>query len=232
MTELHYTVTGKGFPVVLIHGLAGSTRWWRRNAPGLSRFFKVYLIDLPGIASMNGTNPVETLRACLPAWLDTLGLERVHLVGHSLGGYVAIHLAATQPERVARLALIDSVGIPIDARPHQMLARAVQGARHASWTFMPTIFRDGVRAGLPALWRLTEAILEVDARPLLREIVAPTLILWGTRDTVLPPKLGRRMAEMMQNATFQLVPRAGHNSMADNSRMVNRALLDFFLQEE
>lgn len=228
MAELNYTVYGEGPPLVLVHGLAGSTRWWRRNTHVLSEHFKVYLIDLPGFGGSGAAESLEVVTASLPAWLDWIGLDCVHLVGHSMGGYVALHLAARQPERVRRLALIDSVGVPVKAPIRHMVSRMASAVRHGSFTFIPTVISDGLRAGIPTLLRLTSEIVEVDGRPLLRQIQAPTLVLWGTRDVILPPRLGMEMAKEIPDATFHFIPRAGHNAMADRPRLVNRYLVDFF----
>lgn len=228
MSELHYSTLGSGPPLVFVHGLAGSTRWWRHNTRSLAEHFTVYLVDLPGFGQTGAARPLGEVVASLPVWLDLLGLERVHLVGHSMGGYVAIHLAATAPERVGRLALIDALGIPLRSSVPRMIGRLLQSIPHGSLSFIPTVVSDGLRAGIPTLLRLTNEIMEIDARPLLRRIEAPTLVLWGTRDRVLPPQQGLKMAELIPSATFHFIPRAGHNAMADRPRLVNRHLVDFF----
>lgn len=228
MSELHYTTYGSGPPLVLVHGLAGSTRWWRRNTRALSEHFRVYLVDLPGFGLSGSACALEDVALSLPAWLDWMGLERVHLVGHSMGGYVSLRLAAEQPERIDRLALIDAVGMPLKSNLQRMILRLVQAAKHGSFSFIPTVISDGLRAGIPTLLRLTSEICEVDARPLLPHIQAPTLLLWGTRDVMLPPQMGVQMADLIPNATLHFIPRAGHNAMADRPTLVNQYLLDFF----
>ncbi|MBA3416015.1 MAG: alpha/beta fold hydrolase, partial [Chloroflexia bacterium] len=109
-----YRVVGAGPPVVLVHGLAGSGRWWERNVGPLSARFQVFVVDLPGFGGNRVGAPfalVET-PALLAAWLDRLGLGRVAVVGHSMGGRVAAELAADAPERVARLVLVAAAIIP------------------------------------------------------------------------------------------------------------------------
>ncbi|MCB0076864.1 MAG: alpha/beta hydrolase [Anaerolineales bacterium] len=229
---LNYVTIGSGPPLIFVHGLAGSNRWWARNSEMLSKEFTVYLIDLPGLQrAKEKYHPLAALVDSLPAWLDLLNLERVNLVGHSMGGYIALHLAATAPARVTRLALLDSVGMPTQTNTLGMMGRVLKGIRHSSPSFIPTVIGDGLRTGPPTLLRLTDEILAVDARPLLREIRVPTLVMWGTRDTLLPAKLGRRMAALIPNASFKLVPRAGHNVMADQPLKVNRYLRDFFIAD-
>jgi pimeloyl-ACP methyl ester carboxylesterase len=229
--ELHYTSYGSGPPLVLVHGLAGSTRWWRRNIQALSPYFKVFLVDLPGFGLSGKGKTLEELRGVLPLWLDLMGLDCVHLVGHSMGGYLAINLAAMYPERIQRLCLIDAVGVPIRARLGTMMGRVINSIQHSSLTFIPTVISDGLRAGIPHLISLTREIVEVDARPMLPKIEATTLILWGTRDVITPPQLGLEMAETIPNATFRFVPRAGHNAMADRPKLVNEYLLEFFYRQ-
>lgn len=231
MSELHFSTEGSGPPLVLVHGLAGSTRWWRRNIRPLSEHFTVYLIDLPGFGRSGSPRPLTELAQSLPVWLKWMGLDCVHLVGHSMGGYIALHLAAREPERINRLALINSVGMPIGAKTQHMIGRLLAAIRHGSPSFIPTVVSDGLRAGIPTLLRLTAEIVEVDARPLLPQIQAPTLLLWGTRDTMLPPTLGIEMAKLIPQSTFHFIPRAGHNAMADRPGAVNRHLLDFLLDQ-
>ncbi|MBA3533729.1 MAG: alpha/beta fold hydrolase [Ardenticatenales bacterium] len=231
MSDLHYTSYGNGAPLVLVHGLAGSTRWWRRNTRALSNHFKVYLVDLPGFGLSGQACALEDVTLSLPAWLDWMGLERVYLVGHSMGGYVSLRMAALQPERVEKLALIDSVGIPTKGGVQHMMLRLMRAMKHGSFSFIPTVVSDGLRAGIPTLLRLTNEICQVDARPYLPRIQAPTMVLWGTRDVMLPPQMGLQMAEMIPNASFKFIPRAGHNAMADRPNLVNEYLLDFLREE-
>ena len=229
--DLHYTAYGSGPPLVLVHGLAGSTRWWRRNIQALSPHFRVYLVDLPGFGLSGKGKSLEELTGVLPYWLDIMGLDSVHLVGHSMGGYLTLHLAAMYPDRINRLCLIDSVGVPIRARLGNMIGRVLNSIQHSSLTFIPTVISDGLRAGIPHLIDLTKEIVEVDARDLLPKVQATTLILWGTRDVITPPQLGLEMAEKIPNATFRFVPRAGHNAMADRPKLVNEYLLEFFYRQ-
>ena len=96
-----YEVAGTGLPVVLVHGLSGSSRWWRRNIGALTPYRRVYMVDLIGFgASRAGQQFVLTEAASsLTGWMDQLGLERVGLVGHSMGGMIAAELAARAPPR-------------------------------------------------------------------------------------------------------------------------------------
>ena len=101
---------GTGPPLILLHGLAGSARWWARNIPALSRSFRVIAIDLPGFgASPRGHRlELDGVVDQLVGTMDALGIDRASVIGHSMGGLIAGGLAADRPERVERLVLVDA----------------------------------------------------------------------------------------------------------------------------
>src|SRR6476469_2462268 len=112
-----YGVAGIGPPVVLVHGLSGSSRWWRRNIGALTPYRRVYVIDLIGFGASHARQRFALAEASsyLIRWMDQLELERVSLVGHSMGGLIAAELAADAPDRVDRLVLVDPAALPLDA---------------------------------------------------------------------------------------------------------------------
>src|SRR5258705_13688203 len=89
-----YEVAGVGLPVVLVHGLSGSGRWWRRNTGALTPHRRVYVVDLIGFGASRARHPFALTEAAsyLIRWLDHLELDRVSLVGHSMGGLIAAEL--------------------------------------------------------------------------------------------------------------------------------------------
>ena len=106
---LHYVVAGRGPAVVLLHGLGGFAESWRHTIDALATRATVFAVDLPGFG--RSAKPRTAYRLgyfarALHAFLDTLGLAQVSLVGHSLGGSVAVTYALTHPARVERLALV------------------------------------------------------------------------------------------------------------------------------
>ena len=110
--SLHYLVDGRGPAVVLVHGLGGFARSWRHNSAPLAARATVYAIDLPGFgrsAKPRAAYDLAYFARALHAFLDALGIARASLVGHSLGGGVAVTYALTHPSRVERLALLGAV---------------------------------------------------------------------------------------------------------------------------
>ncbi len=106
---LRYTVEGRGPAVLLLHGLGGFAETWRHNVGALTPRATVYALDLPGFgrsAKPRASYRLPFFARVVGAFVDSLGLGQVSLVGHSLGGAIAIAYALTQPTRVERLALI------------------------------------------------------------------------------------------------------------------------------
>src|ERR1044071_6257325 len=108
---VHYEVAGQGPAVVLIHGLSGSGRWWAYNVPALAQHYRVYNVDLVGFGRSRGQSLVlQEAAGWLIEWLQVAEITRAHLVGHSMGGYIATGVAAMAPQMVQRLVLVDEIG--------------------------------------------------------------------------------------------------------------------------
>lgn len=192
---LFYQVAGEGEPVVWVHGLSGSGRWWSKNVRCLARRFRVYMVDLPGFGSSHGRGlswvrggqfVLHEAEHVLLHWLDAQNLERFHLIGHSMGGYISAGLAARHPERVDRLVLVDAAAVPIRvplARSAFNLAHAV---RYLSADFLPVLVTDSIRAGPLTLFSAIREILSSDMTEALAKIQSDLLIVWGEYDMLLP----------------------------------------------
>lgn len=113
-----YWVEGAGAPVVLIHGLTNSIEHWLLNINALAAEHTVYALDLVGHGRtdkpLTRSYDLPDLAGFVLGFMDALGIERADLIGHSLGGGVALTIAETSPERVRRLVLVDSLGLAAD----------------------------------------------------------------------------------------------------------------------
>lgn len=110
--DMHYVDSGAGSPLVLLHGLGGSGEDWEHQIPHFARRYRVLAPDLRGFGhSGDGRRRmgIPRLAADVCAFLDTLGIPRCRLVGHSMGGAVALQLALSHPGRIERLAIVNSV---------------------------------------------------------------------------------------------------------------------------
>ncbi len=225
-----YEVAGEGEPVVLVHGLSGSTRWWARNVGVLSEHYRVYLVNLPGFGVGRLARPRFVLAEAsswLLAWMEAVGLGRAHLVGHSMGGYLCLRLAASRPEVVGRLVLVDPAGMPPDRTLLGHLVPLLQAARHGSPRFLPVLVRDALYAGPFTLLRAARDLLAEDVRGDLRRIEAPTLLIWGEKDVLIPPSVGDLMLAEIPDSSLLVIEGAGHNPMFDRPDEFDAALLSF-----
>ncbi len=230
---LAYRVVGAGDPVVLVHGLAGSTRWWGGNIGALAARHRVYLVDLVGFGESRGRTRFALAEAStlLAQWLDLLGEDRVALVGHSMGGLIAADLAADFPDRVSKLVLVNAAALPLDPRQIRRPLNLAWTLRQTPPRYLPILVNDARRAGPWTLWRARRDLLAADIRPKLGRIQAPTVVIWGANDRLVPLSLGEQLQRAIPQATLAVIPDAGHVPMWERPRAFN-ALVETFLQAQ
>jgi 3-oxoadipate enol-lactonase len=250
---LHHRVLGRpDRPTVVVGGSVGSTlATWDPQLAALSAEFQVIGYEHRGHAGSPappGPYSIEDLALDVVALLDDYGVERVHLVGLSLGGMVAQLIAARQPQRVDRLVL---------------LCTAAHYPEPASWTDRAATVRAGgtdaiadavVERWLTADYRrdhatevawlremvvsiddegyaaCCDAIAEMDLRPDLSRIHAPTLVIAGAEDPAVPPEQMRVLADEIAGSRFVIVPGA-HVPPLEHPAIVTSLLLEHFAAE-
>lgn len=238
--RIHWAETGEGDDAVaLVHGLSGSSRWWARNIASLASKYRVLIPDLIGFGRSRvrlGALPdVPAVAQVLGEWLSSAADGPAFLVGHSMGGQLAIHLSARAPERIKRLVLVDSAGLPRPLTPRHVMRFAYEVAPPRQWgdpTFLPVILGDALSAGPWVVMRALRHILRDDVRPLLGELRMPTLLLWGERDTIIPLSHGVQMRQLVPDSRLLVLRGAYHNPMVDLPDEFNSALLAFLSGEE
>lgn len=221
---------GDGAPMVLVHGLAGSTAWWVRNVNVLSRHRAVYLIDLPGFGSMHRYAEQFSVAGSaewLAGVLSALNLSRPALVGHSMGGLIAAMFAARYPDRVEKLIL----AAPAIALLHKSVLRyLVPLMRQVAYVqpgFLPTLVRDAARAGLLTLLRASRELLTIDIKQELANIATPSLLIFGEHDRLVPVSLATKLQSEIPGSCLSVLPRAGHIVMYDQPDLFNKAVIGF-----
>lgn len=214
-------------PLVLVHGLAGSSRWWKPVVPALSERFEVHLVDLPRYRFLSRVRPADGA-AWLAGWLADASLDAPVLVGHSLGGLIAAQVAAREPELVGSLVLIDPAGVP-SGRSLTLEPLALAGSlATVTPRFFTLLAADALRWGPDALLRGGLYALGTDIRVDLESIRAPTLIVWGERDVLMPRRLAEIWRDAIAGAQLTVVPGAGHVPMVENPSAFVQAIFDFF----
>ena len=256
---LHYVSAGgegtglktSALPVVLVHGIAGSTLLWQANLSAIGAGHKVFAVDLPGhgrSAKPGGRYDIDRFTRSLLGFLDACGLEKVALAGHSLGGHVCLKLALERPERIAKLVLIDSGGLgpEIDVGFLKPLLAGV--TREATETMLRGLFanpamvnRSMVEAAFEALsspgaWEAVRSAVEsavpggIQIESLaerLPELRIPVLIAWGGKDGVIPPARGKEAHASIPGAELWVAENAGHCPQIEAAQDFNDRLLKF-----
>ena len=237
----YYETLGEGDPLLLIPGLGTNRRMWDAIAPDLASFFSLILIDNRSVGlSMAKRHPNSTAdwAADIVELLDFLQLSRAHVLGVSLGGVIAQRLAIDHPSRVDRLVLVscaDSftpylrqmaglLGHSLRHFPRELFVRTVEllGTSPQFLDAHPLLVEQRVlakcRSGISgkALARQLRALSrsEIDSRHY--HITAPTLVMAGEHDAMIPSCYSRRMAERIPDSRFVVVPGAGHNPLCDS----------------
>ena len=253
-----YFVAGTGVPVVMLHSSLGSKSQWTPLAERLARRFRVIAVDLCGY----GDNPVPSAAepftlddevALVAAHLDRLAPSpaRVHVVGHSYGGLVALRFAQLQRDRVASLSLYEPVAFRLLGEHDPALADITRlkdrvaclvaaGSRdEAAQTFVDYWSGDGAYARLPPpaqtsiARRIDKVPLDFEAAwrwPLraadLRTIVAPTLLLAGTRSPAVAQRIVALLARALSNHRTWWFD-AGHMAPIDHADRINYRIETF-----
>ncbi|MCL4466964.1 MAG: alpha/beta hydrolase [Chloroflexi bacterium] len=226
--EYFYRQVGSGpRTVAFLHGFCQSSLWWEPTLQALPQGWQGLALDLKGFGGSSkpaGTYGVPVAADELRAVLDSLGLERVALVGGSMGGAVAQCFACLYAGRLHGLALVASG--PYQRDPAAGRARAERFA-DMPWTrenlagiiapffvSLPAGFErlvdEALRAGREALVQLTLSLASLNLLPSLRGVSVPTLIVQGAQDSIRPPAEGRLMHEAIAGSELHIVENASH----------------------
>lgn len=194
--------------LVCVHGLSGSSRWWSRLLPRLERGGPVVLLDLP--RSLHPRRLEEWVSGQLEA------VEHpVDLVGHSLGALVSVRVAGLRPELVRRLVLIAPPGIRGRRSTSAYLWPLLRTLARSRPGFLATLTTDAVRTGPRNIVRGGAHVAAADVRGDLGAVEAPTLLVWGAHDRIVPAADGPAWRDRLPHARLVVLPRAGHVPMVD-----------------
>jgi pimeloyl-ACP methyl ester carboxylesterase len=213
-------------PVVLVHGLAGSSRWWRDTETALGRTHDVHTLDLPGFGSERRARfALADAPDRVAERLESFG--PAHLVGHSLGGLVCARVAALRPDLVDRLVLVAPAGslTRTTIRSHALPLAHALGT--AAPSFLRLLAADVLRAGPRTILNAARELLHDDVLPDLRSIAAETLLVWGERDPIVPPNVGEIFRAELRSARLELLAGARHVPMVERPREFTALLQEF-----
>lgn len=240
--RIHYVEAGRGPALVLIHGFLAWSFTWRKNVPALAGKFRTFALDLRGfgLSSRGTAGPygLDDQARLVAAFLDAQGIERAAVIGHSMGGEVALRLALLYPRRVRGLVVVAPSAL-VRRRPgileralvpvpvlgplavrllilnRRFAARAVREGYYRKEAATPDAVAGYLRpASVRGSARTLAAMLrQLDfggAADRLSAVAQPTLIVWGENDPWIPFAHAQRLAAILPNARLVSFPECGH----------------------
>jgi pimeloyl-ACP methyl ester carboxylesterase len=191
---------------VLVHGIGVSSRYYHPVAEELARHGEVFLVDLPGFGSAPDPRhnvSIEEHARVLAGFLSLAGLQNPVLVGHSMGSQVVSRLAVDHPEISDRFVLVGPTAEPGHRTFLRQAWRLLVDITRETPAVNAVVFTDYLfRCGVPYFLRQLPNLLEDRIEDRLPSIEAPTLVLRGDRDPIVPREWAKRVAELLPNGSF------------------------------
>ena len=218
------------YPVVLVHGLSVSSAYMRPTMRALALHARLYAPDLPGFGKSEKPDhilDVPELADALRAWMDALSLERVHLLGHSLGAQVVVDFASRWPSRVASLILAGPTTDPrAPSVPRQALRLLLDMPRETP-AFWPIVTMEYLAAGPRRTIRTMQAGVRDPFVEKLRGLRLPLLVVRGSRDPIAPEAWTKKIASLVPGARHATISGGPHAINFNNPKELAALILAF-----
>ena len=251
--NMYYEIHGEGEPLLMIMGHSGTTALWGPTIPLLAREYRVIAFDNRGIGYSEAVDlplSTNTMADDTAGLLDALGIDSAHVYGASMGGMIAQELALHHPEKVVSLILgCTGPGGPQAALPDETAAFAEQMAAMSqedlakmmpAMLYPPEFMERNPKAVEETIgwlmekpippWvrvRQTEAVMAHDTYERLPQIKAPTLVIGGEKDILIPVEFQRLLASRIPNAELVMWEDGGHGFGLQKPDEMNNVVLDF-----
>ena len=251
--DINYIEDGDGYPVVLIHGLAGDHTAWLPQVTALKDDYRVIAFDNPGSGdSSTVDDPASTadLADATLGLMDQLGIECAHVIGRSMGGAIAQHMALKAPDRLQSMAMaasfarLDPIGAQIISNLQQLLGwrpNWAEWAPHAVFLFVaPAFYNDNPELieritvlvsdegrDMVSYDHLATACLEHDTLDRLGEIQTPTLVMGGRFDPICSMTAQNWMMDALPNAELEVFEASSHFFLMEEAEKTLTTMKDW-----
>ncbi len=228
--DIHYFTGGEGDPLVVVHGGGDGARAWVHSVSGLCEHYRVYIPDLPGFGHsqpMNGDYGIPEFVEFLEDFTHSLGLKSFHLVGHSVGGSIALRYSLKFPHKIGKLVLVSSMflgremALWVRVLTHSVFRRSLGVAAtavlkavkwlvwlvHAPFQFVNPLPLAKINLGesIAVLRKQTTALVNQ-----LSGLMMPTLLVWGSNDRIVPVRFAYNAAEVIPDCQLHVFEGCGH----------------------
>jgi 3-oxoadipate enol-lactonase len=248
--KIYWEEEGKGVPVLLLMGLGWPSYMWYRTKPVLTNHYRTITFDNRGAGRSDvpaGPYPIATMASDAAAVLDAAGVESAHLYGVSMGGMIAQEFALQYPKRVKSLILgCTAAGGPESKRADpevlEVLTRQGMTPEEAARAINPYIYDKGtpsarieedmkIRLQWPAsvdgYMAQLQGIIIWEAYSRIAKIAAPTLVVHGETDQLVPAENGKLIAQRISESKLVIIPYASHIYSTDQPDAAHKPVLEF-----
>jgi pimeloyl-ACP methyl ester carboxylesterase len=250
--HLFYRDMGKGHPTLLLHGFAEDGTVWDNQIDALCGACRLIIPDLPGngrSAALTIPISIEEMAAVIKGLLDQLNIAKVNLIGHSMGGYIALAFAALYPERLNAFGLFHSTAYPDSEEKKTTRRKAIEFIRtNGSAPFIrqstPNLFSAHTREQQPDLIETTIAkysgfapgsliayykamIARPDRTDVLRQFTRPVLFIIGHDDNIIPLQQSLEQSWLPSISQLCILKNTGHQAMLEHPEKSTQLLKDF-----
>jgi pimeloyl-ACP methyl ester carboxylesterase len=228
--DIHYLTIGKGEPLIIVHGGSDGASAWMKNIVMLAKKYTIYVPDMPGFGSsqsIEGDYSIHEMVDFVDNFAQSIGLERFYMMGHSLGGGIALHYTLKHPAKVRKLVLVSSLclgkeiawWIRLFSIPpfYPSLGKAsisiFKSFKYIAkffgpWKLVAPVTKTSVQIG-GYISTITEQTIVLLSQ--LPQIMAPTLVLWGAKDPVVPFAQAYAAAELIPDCQVKVFEKCGHS---------------------
>jgi pimeloyl-ACP methyl ester carboxylesterase len=243
--DVRYFTAGHGEPLVVVHGGGSDARSWLKNIEVLAEKYTVYAPDLPGFGEsqpLEGDSYIPEYADFVESFAEKLGLQHYYLMGHSVGGGVALNCALKSPHKIKKLVLISSLclgreialWVRIMVLPARLIGKIILALfKGIKWLvkklvipvkFVMPNFPTSVNLGSNISTFREQNLVLADR---LSELVMPTLVVWGARDEIVPVRHAYAAAQVIPQCQLKVFQNRGHNVHRDELNEFSRLLTGF-----
>ncbi len=248
--KIAYDEMGEGEPLILLHGLGGDIREWLLQTPYFSKFYKVIAVDLPGHGSSTLPDKIYNLQDHAKVVLDSvdkLGLEKINLLGSSMGGMISVEFAVNYSDRLDKLVLVSTAARLVESsrdvimqwiNSYRELGFDAYFQKEIETIFHPKFIKENpwVIPLLKDLWKgrsldtivwAVQGLTNWDKLNDLNRITCPTLIIHGEDDRIIPVEEAFKMHENIKNSKIHIFKETGHAVIAEKADEFNEMVIKF-----
>ena len=248
MRPLHFSESGKGSPLVFIHGFCETSEIWREFIRPLANHFHVYALDLPGFGESDLLSvpfSIDQVSNVVAKWLSQNKIYNSLVIGHSLGGYVALSLARRHSAMIKAVGLFHSTSFADTPEKIENRNRVIEfvqknGVPPYIETFVPGLFFNKENPDIHEVLRIAlttkkETLIAYvaamrdrpDGHEILRNHEIIKFFISGREDALIPPEITKKSAEMSQNCRFFELAEVGHMGLFEAKTECQRIISEF-----